>query len=72
MSTFAQTLDRLGIPPIASSRLIALLKANLGITLFSRDKRHRVTTTQGGIFDRQAHQTLKGVEELSTVATGLE
>jgi DNA-binding transcriptional LysR family regulator len=68
----AQASDRLSISPPAASRLITLLEANLGITLFSRDKRRLELTAEGEAFYRQVLHTLDGIEELKSVAMDIQ
>lgn len=70
--SLAQASERLNISPPAASRLITLLEANLGITLFSRDKRRLELTAQGEAFYRQVLHTLDGIEELKSVATDIQ
>lgn len=60
--------DRLNTSTSAASRLLSLLEAELGLTLFSRQHRRLELTGQGREFYRRTAHILKGVDELAGIA----
>ena len=51
----------------ALSRQLSLLEAELGLVLFSRDKRRLVPTAEGEAFYREAERILDSIEQIPTI-----
>ena len=52
----------------AVSRLIAVLEAELRLTLFKREKKRLLLTEEGAAFNREAHRILAGLREIPAIA----
>lgn len=69
--SLAEASERLSVSASAASRLLSLLESELGIKLFSREKRQLVLTDDGDIFYRRLVQTLDGLDEIPTLAADI-
>lgn len=56
----------------ALSRQLALLESELGLTLFSREKRRLVATEEGETFFREAERLLDSIEQLPQIARDIK
>ena len=66
--SLAQAASILSMSPSAASRLLSLLEAEVGLTLFLREKRQLELTAEGGQFYRQIAHVLSGLEEIPAIA----
>jgi DNA-binding transcriptional LysR family regulator len=66
--SLTEAAERLNTSASAASRLLSLLEADLGLTLFSRQHRRLELTEQGREFYRRSQHILKGIDELRDVA----
>lgn len=69
--SLAEASDRLNVSTSAASRLLALLEAEVGLTLFSREKRQLVLSEDGDIFYRRLMHTLDGLDEIPLLASDI-
>ncbi len=69
--SLAEASDRIGLSTPAASRLLSLFEAEIGLQLFSRDKRQLSLTEEGDALYRRLAQTLDGLEEIGTVAADI-
>lgn len=60
--------DKLNISVSAASRLLSQLESDIGLRLFSRNRRRLELTEEGHLFFRQIANTLIGIDEISKVA----
>lgn len=56
----------------ALSRQLALLESELGLTLFSREKRRLIATEEGETFFREAQRLLDSIEQLPQIVTDIK
>ncbi|MFZ3584811.1 LysR family transcriptional regulator [Loktanella sp. DJP18] len=68
----AEASDRLNISVSAASRLLSQLERDVGLTLFSRQRRRLELTEHGQIFYRQIANTLIGIDEIPKVAKDIQ
>ena len=66
--SLSEAAERLNTSTSAASRLLSLLEAELGLTLFSRQHRRLELTEQGREFYRRSGHILKGIDEISAIA----
>jgi DNA-binding transcriptional LysR family regulator len=66
--SLAQAASTLNMSPSAASRQLSLLEAEVGLTLFLREKRQLELTAEGGLFYRQIAHVLSGLEEIPSIA----
>jgi len=66
--SLAQAALALGMSPSAASRLLSLLEAELGLTLFLREKRQLELTAEGSLFYTQIARVLSGLEEIPAIS----
>lgn len=69
--SLAAAAEHLYVSESAASRLVSLLETELGIALFSRNRRRLVLTPEGEMFYRKVEQVLGGVDELKDIATDI-
>lgn len=69
--SLAQASRELNISPSAASRLIALLEAELKLTLFSRSRRRLELTAEGDQFYRQTEHILRGLDEMAVISSDI-
>ena len=62
---------RLNISVSAASRLLSQLESDVGLSLFSRQRRRLELTEEGQLFFRQIANTLIGIDEIPNVATDI-
>lgn len=63
--SLVEASEALNISVSAASRLLSLLEAELGLTLFSRAKRRLELTDEGDRFYREAEHILRGLDDLT-------
>jgi len=66
--SLSEAAERLNTSASAASRLLALLEAELGLALFSRQHRRLELTRQGQEFYRRTMHILKGIDEIRDIA----
>jgi len=66
--SLAQAAATLNMSPSAASRLLSLLEAEVGLTLFLREKRQLELTAEGSHFYRQIAHVLSGLEEIPAIS----
>ena len=62
----------LNISVSAASRLLSLLEAELGLTLFSRARRRLELTEEGDRFYRQSEHVLRGLDDLTSLSRDIK
>ena len=62
--TLSAAAKALNVSESALSRQLSLLEAELGLTLFSRDKRRLVATNEGEQFFREAERILDAIAQV--------
>jgi len=65
--SLSEAAERLNTSASAASRLLALLEAELGLALFSRQHRRLELTRQGQEFYRRTMHILKGIDGIDFV-----
>lgn len=66
--SLAEAAAQANISTSAASRLLSLLESEVGLTLFSRERRQLALTEEGDIFYRRMVRTLDGLEEIPSLA----
>jgi DNA-binding transcriptional LysR family regulator len=66
--SLAQAASTLNMSPSAASRQLSLLEAEVGLTLFLREKRQLELTAEGSLFYRQIAHVLSGLEEIPAIS----
>lgn len=69
--TLAAAAQKMFLSEPAVSRLISELESDLGLTLFSRDKRQLVPTEEGLRFYREAVRILENVDQIPQIASDI-
>lgn len=69
--TLAAAAQKMFLSEPAVSRLISELESDIGLTLFSRDKRQLVPTEEGLRFYREAVRILENVDQIPQIASDI-
>lgn len=69
--TLIKAADQYCLSVSAASRQLSVLEAELGLQLFTRDKRHLIPTPEGCAFYEEAQRILYGLGELPEIARSI-
>lgn len=69
--SLSEAAGRINLSTSAASRLLGLLEAEVGLTLFSRERRRLVLTEEGDAFYRRLASALDGLEEIPALAADI-
>ena len=65
--TLAQAAAKMNLSQSAASRLIQILEEEYNVTLFHRDKKRLIPTSEGELFFPEALRILSSIDEIPTV-----
>jgi len=72
MGTLSAAAESMHISESALSRQLSLLEAELGLKLFSREKRRLIPTEEGEAFFREAERILNSIEQIPNIVNEIK